>query len=155
MVKLFAHRANLDGPASGENRPEAIVACLEQGIGVEIDCWGMEGSCWVGHGRPQYRVEPRLLIDPRVICHAKNVDVVPLLLQLPAVVFCLDHDPFALCSNGLIWTNYGGGVTAQSIMCSPELVGVGETITTFYSRVGTQCYGICTDYPLKYREIMS
>lgn len=155
MVRLFAHRANLSGPATGENHPEAIQECLRRGFGVEIDLWNVDGACWVGHHGPEHRVDADLLKDDQVICHAKHIAVIPLLLQLGVTVFGLEEDQFALCSNGLIWTNYGCPSTPRSIVCSPELMGAIETRAQYYARMKACCYGICTDYPQEYRALMS
>ena len=152
-MKIYAHRANLSGSCSGDNRPESIRACLDRGVGVEIDVRGVKGEIWLGHDRPQWKADIALLANDRVICHAKNLEAVTILRSLPTSFFCLEKDEFALCSNGLIWANYGCVPTAVSIMCSPELVGAPESIERFYARI-VSAYGVCTDHPLTYVDLL-
>jgi len=152
-VKILAHRANLNGPGSGDNRPESIRACLERGVGVEVDVLGVNGELWFGHDRPERRADVELLARAGVMCHAKDIQAASILRSLPVSFFCLGRDEFALCSNGLIWSNYGCMPTAASIMCSPELVGAPESIEEFYPRVAT-AYGVCTDHPLTYVKLL-
>lgn len=153
MIKLYAHRANLNGPGTGENRPEAIEECLKRGFGVEVDIFGFNGGLWMGHSHPEWKTTPGFLERNGVICHAKNIEAAALLLSRTSVnFFCLEQDAFALCSNGLIWANYGSVPNSLSIMCSPELVEAPENIETFYERV-KGCHGICTDYPHKYQVL--
>lgn len=152
-MRIYAHRANLNGPGSGDNRPESIRACLERGLGVEVDVVGVNGELWLGHDRPEWKAEVELLTNSGVMCHAKNVAAAVILRALPVGFFCLDKDEFCLCSNGLIWANYGCAPTAVSIMCSPELVGSPETIERFYSRVAS-AHGVCTDHPLAYVNLL-
>lgn len=146
-MKVYAHRANLLGPGTGENRPDAIHRCLTRGINVEVDVWGVGREMWLGHDRPEWRVEQDLLENPSIMCHAKNVEAVQILRKRQGNFFCLERDMFSLCSNGLIWTNYGGPSTPLSIVCSPELVGAAESLERFVARL-SNAYGICTDYPL-------
>ncbi len=153
-MKVYAHRANLDGPGTGDNRREAIQECLRSGIGVEVDVWGIEGELWVGHDEPAWKLSDDLASSPDVMCHAKNVEAVTVLRNKAAQFFCLDRDLFALCSNGLIWANYGCEPTPWSVMCSPELVGAPESIEQFWPRVA-RAYGVCTDFPRRYRELQS
>jgi len=153
-VRLYAHRANLTGPGTGENKPESIRECLERGLGVEVDIWDHGGELWSGHERPQWKIDLQLLSHPGVICHAKHVTAAVALRSTTVSFFCLERDEFALCSNGLIWANYGCVPTAASIMCSPELVGETEPIEHFHTRV-TEAHGICTDYPLRYLELIT
>ena len=152
-MKIFVHRANLNGPGTGDNRLEAIEACLEKGFGVEMDLLGVNGQLWIGHDEPAWKIEPELLKHEGVICHAKNIEAAILLSRTGANFFCLDRDDFALCSNGWLWTNYGSQPTPLSIMCSPELVGASENIEEFYARI-KGCHGICTDYPLNYELLI-
>lgn len=153
-MKLYAHRANLKGPGTGDSKLEAVLDCLRLGISVEIDVRAKQGEIWVGHSEPEWKASPELLKNKLVMSHAKDIAVVSLLAQIQANFFCLEQDMFALCSNGLIWTNYGTNPTSLSIMCSPELVGAPENIKEFYKRISGQCYGVCTDYPLDYQRFL-
>jgi ribulose-bisphosphate carboxylase large chain len=152
-VRIYAHRANLTGPGSGENSPDAIAAALRADLGVEIDVWASGGDISIGHDAGAARVDADLLRHPHVICHAKNVEALSALAEIDAVFFALDRDGYALCSDGRIWANYGTAPLASSIMCSPELVGADEDLEAFLARVNG-CHGVCTDYPLRCRELV-
>ena len=148
-LKLYAHRANVSGPGSGENRLDAVQECLRQGLGVEVDVWGEGDALLVGHEPGGWRAARGALEHPLIMCHAKNLEAVRTLQARGAQFFCLEQDAFALCSNGLIWANYGCAPSPSAIMCSPELVGAAERPEAFLDRVAV-AYGICTDYPLHY-----
>ena len=152
-MKIYAHRGNLRGPESGENALDGIEACLDSGVGVELDVWGLDEEIWVGHDRPGWKIETKVLENNSVICHAKNVEAVMILSRLSTTYFSIDRDPFSLCSNGLIWANYGCSPTPVSIMCSPELVMAVEGIEEFYERISNS-YGVCSDYPLLYQQLV-
>jgi hypothetical protein len=152
-MKIFAHRANLAGPGSGENAPRAIQACLNRGFGVEVDVWAAGGALWLGHDRAADRVAPQLFESADVVAHAKNIEAMEALTAIGAVFFALDRDEFALCSDGRVWTNYGAAVVASSIVCSPELVGSREDLGCFYERV-SGCVGVCTDFPERYQKLL-
>lgn len=153
-MKIYAHRANLNGPGSGENTQAAIEECLKQGFCVEIDVRGINKEIWVGHDKPLWKANHLFLKKPGLICHAKNIEAAVLLHEIGADFFCLEKDTYALCSNGLLWTNYGTSPTPFSIMCSPELVEAPEMLEDFFPRI-IGCYGVCTDYPLRYLALKS
>ena len=149
---IYAHRANAEGPGSGENSRLAVEACLDDGLGVEVDVRCVDGQLWVGHDDPLWVADLALLRRPKVMCHAKDVVAADKLSALGLTGFCIDVDRYALCSDGSVWTNYPCRVVVSSaIACSPELVGGLEGRRAFFERV-RGCRGVCTDYPREFRS---
>ena len=153
-MRILAHRANFDGPGSGENSREALDVCLEFGYEVELDVRAHADALWAGHDEPLWRCDPLHLRSIPILAHAKDIEAASALAAVGVPFFCLDGDPFGLCSTGEIWTNYGSPAVPSSIICSPELVGASESISTFLARQGDVA-GVCTDYPSVYRELVT
>jgi hypothetical protein len=152
VVRILAHRANYDGPGSGENSRDALDACVSLGFEVELDIWARGEVLWVGHDDPLWPCDPAHLRSIPVLAHAKNIEAAAALAASNVPFFCLDGDDFGMCSTGEIWTNYGAPAVASSIVCSPELVGADEPITAFLAR-HRHVAGVCTDHPIVYREL--
>ena len=72
---LISHRGNLNGASAYENHPEYIQEALNQGFDVEIDVWWIDDTgFWLGHDKPQYLVDEYYLENPKLWCHAKNLE---------------------------------------------------------------------------------
>ena len=70
-MKLIAHRGNINGPnPERENSPDYIKEALDKGFDVEIDVWKINGSYFLGHDAPEYRIEFGFLMNDRLWCHA-------------------------------------------------------------------------------------
>lgn len=151
---VFAHRANLHGPGSGENSREAIDGCLQLGLSVEIDVWDVSGECWIGHDEPVWRHAWQSLVHPGIMCHAKNTSAAAMMLHHGVAFFCIDRDPFVLCSTGHLWMNYDTELTSKSIACSPEVIGLDADLRDYLQTI-VGCYGVYTDFPLTYRKLLA
>jgi hypothetical protein len=149
---IIAHRANLDGPDPvRENTPAAIHECLDLGLHVEVDVWCYHGHFQLGHDYPEFEINLELLRNPRVWVHAKTPDVLAALLDV-GVMKCFHHegDPVALTPDGHLWTLQGRLLTPRSICLLPERVNAFEPGC---DPALSPCAGICTDYPLRYRDL--
>jgi len=136
-MKLISHRGNLKGPIPElENKPEYINDALFLGYDVEIDVWVVDGYFWLGHDKPQYRIDYRLLLDRRLWCHAKNLESLRRLLEIGAHVFWHENDQRTLTSKGFVWTYPGKDADRFSIIVQQGPI-VGQL-----PDVG----GICSDY---------
>lgn len=169
MTLIIAHRANLSGPDdTRENSLQAIRACLDLGLDVEIDVQAIHAEALVlGHSplRPQdvHRVPLRLVRNQRVWCHAKNLQAMHGLLAIKAKhCFLHDSDDAALASSGQLWTarypqvlledGLLGGPVADSLLGRLVSVELGRPNPAFdYSKL----HGICTDYPLEWQRTLS
>lgn len=116
MVKLIAHRGNIDGPdAWNENRPSHIQKALDLGFDVEVDVWcnvldgvihqSKEPKLFLGHDTGKYPVTVEFLENPRIWCHAKNQEAFLHLIDTEANVFWVKDDGIAYTTHGYVWTD--------------------------------------------------
>ena len=131
-----------------ENRPQQILNCIQLGFDVEIDVWYVNRKYYLGHDKPEYNIDYEFMINKSLWCHAKNHEAFDLLLSDKNInTFWHQTDDYVLTSNGFIWCYPGKELVYGSIAVMPE--------TTEYSLQDLKkCYAICTDYPLKYKEIL-
>lgn len=140
---LFSHRGNVNGSNPKlENKPSYITTAIDLGFFVEVDVWYHKGW-WLGHDEPQYKVPNRnLLYCNHCICHAKNVEALKRMLEMP-IYHCFWHqnDDYTLTSLGYIWVYPGKKLVPGSICVMPEKRFNGDI---------SLCSGICSDYILDY-----
>jgi hypothetical protein len=145
-MKIIAHRGNLEGPnKSTENKPETICSAIERGFDCEIDVWRIDDQLWLGHDEPQYVTSLSFLTHyhTRLWIHCKNLEALTYLKD-DFNCFFHDKDVYTLTSRGYIWGNISSPCNSFVIQVMPELT---ETFST-------QCYGVCTDYPIRYASIL-
>ena len=83
----IAHRGNLNGPnKQEENKLEYIIKALNEGYHVEIDVWYLEGTFFLGHDSPDYKIEEDFLKNKKFYCHAKNLNAL-LKLLIEFIIF--------------------------------------------------------------------
>ena len=73
--KFIAHRGNIDGiHEKYENHPDYIDDAIAEGYDVEIDVWDIDGTLYLGHDKPEYKIDQNYLLDRKDVlwCHAKN-----------------------------------------------------------------------------------
>lgn len=141
---IIAHRANLQGPSpKTENTISSIYKCFDAGFNVEIDVWWKNGSFWLGHDNPSYPLaSDRILTDPKVWAHAKNLEAAINLEKIEAHWFWHQNDDFTLTSKGYFWTYPGKTICQKSIAVLPEI--------NFHETTFSLAIGICTDFPFRY-----
>ena len=133
---IISHRGNLYGPDKvNENKPEQIKKVLDLGYYVEIDVWLINEKIYLGHDYPQYETTLSFLKNDKIICHAKNIDVLEILINENIHCFSHDKDDVVLTSRNWLWVYPNKKLTKNSICVLPELCE--KPIT---------CKGICTDY---------
>jgi len=137
------HRGLMDGPNHNlENKEPLLKVRLQEGWDVEIDLWLHEGALWLGHDKPDTRLEdPRLLENPKVWVHCKNLEMLAYMSTTNpgAPFFSHDADPATLTSNGYIWCYPGVQAGPNSILVMPERA---PGLMIDYAMIA----GICTDY---------
>ena len=140
---VISHRGNIEGPNPLlENHPNQILKCLDKDFEVEIDVWFLDGW-FLGHDEPQHKVDIAFLQKSKLWCHAKNIEALYNLRKNNINCFWHQKDDVTLTSTGFIWTYPGKKLTKNSICVMPELLD--QDIK--------ECHGVCTDYPLKYKEL--
>lgn len=147
MKKLIiSHRGNISGPnEKTENHPDQIRYAIQQGFYVECDVWYDGSKFALGHDKPQYQVPPEFFYNDRLFIHAKSILTLHKLIKTAAAdIFTHDQDLCALTKNGLIWSHYKYKtlITDKSVAVLPELAEDWDI---------SNAYGICTDFPNKYK----
>jgi len=147
---IISHRGNINGPnPKFENSLTYIISALDIGFNVEIDLWCKNGLLYLGHDEPQYLLNKnneKILEDHRVWVHAKNLDACDYLLENKKVHFFFhNNDPCTLTSRNIIWMFPKKGSYKKAIFVLPELA---DDIKIDSKNL----YGVCTDYPLDYKN---
>lgn len=144
-MKIISHRANLNGPNKNlENNPKQILQVLKQ-FDVEIDLWNHNGELYLGHDKPEYKINHDFLESNKnkLWVHAKNLECISYLSTTDLNWFWHENDKMTLTSKRNIW-------------CYPKIY-VQNAITVVFNDLEKEdipncCLGICTDYPLNYRS---
>lgn len=147
----ISHRGNLDGPTpEKENHPDYIMKALHQGFDVELDVWFINNKYYLGHNEPTYEIKEEFLYQDLFWQHAKNLEALSQLMSMSRFtdINCFYHisDDYVLTSKGWIWTYPGKPVVSGCIAVKPE---------KFLNWDVSKAFGICTDYPFKYKESVS
>lgn len=144
---VIAHRGNTAGVnPRHENMPDYILEALNQGFDAECDLWKIGEELFLGHDKPQYKVEWDFLIKRPLWVHCKNIEAAHYAVKYKQFhTFCHQKDDFALTSGGYLWTYPGKPLTDKSIAVLPETVPDWDI---------SIAYGICTDYPIRYKTEM-
>jgi hypothetical protein len=137
---LISHRGNLTGPnKKQENSIDSIKRAIDNSFDVEIDVW-FDNGFWLGHDNPQTKVNANFLQNPKLWCHAKNIEALYELSQINTRYFWHQNDDFALTSDNFIWTLPNKNLTTRSICLLFSKSDIDANIDKLY-----QCYGICSD----------
>jgi len=103
-MKKIAHRGNYAGiQPDRENTIEYIQEALSLGYWVECDIQTTQNGLYFGHDEPQEPLDYKIVMHPRVICHAKDTNALTRLLDLGAHCFWHEEDNVTLTSQGYIW----------------------------------------------------
>jgi glycerophosphoryl diester phosphodiesterase len=140
-MKIISHRGNLNGPNSiSENSISAINTALGQGFDVEIDVWFKNGKWYLGHDKPNYKINESFLENKKLWCHAKNLDALNLMLKNNKIhCFWHQNDNFTLTSKNYIWTYPNKDTTDNSII-----------VLIKKQKIPKKTFGICTDFPISF-----
>lgn len=144
---FIAHRGNINGSSSEENKPDHVMHAIKNGFHAEIDVWWIDNKFVLGHSYPQYEVDEQFLHNNKLWCHAKTLPTLNKLLQ-DKRIHCFYHnqDDCTLTSNQYIWTYPGKELTYRSIAVMPEFFQ-----KTYDFSKGS---GICSDFIKEYQEII-
>jgi hypothetical protein len=148
-MKLIAHRGLLNGPDETiENHPEQIRTVCDLGIDCEVDLWVNDSHLYLGHDFPQYKISHDFLSNTNLWIHAKNLSALYYLTNTNFNYFWHQTDDFTLTSKGFIWTYPGQDLRTTSIMVLPENIDPTLAIVK-----NAKCYGVCTDYINKIKDL--
>jgi hypothetical protein len=150
-MRLIAHRGLLEGPDKQlENSPAQIGKALSMGFDCEVDLRYIDGKFMLGHDTPDYLVDFEFLEQPGLWIHAKNLDALYVLTAVNKLnFFWHQEDDYTLTSQRYIWTYPGKPLTKDSVMVMPEW-----NDTEFLNIKDSMCYGICSDYVRKIKDLL-
>lgn len=106
-MKWIAHRGNINGPNFlMENNPQYVRKTLEAGYDVEIDVWFEFGDIYLGHDKPQYKINRYFLQNQRVWAHCKNIKTyIELSKFININCFLQDAEELVSTTRGYIWAH--------------------------------------------------
>ena len=110
------------------------------GYNVEIDVWFEKNSFYLGHDKPQYKIEFKFLKNKKLWIHCKNKEALEQLSYSDLHYFWHEKDTVTLTSYKYVWAYPGKQPIKNSIAVMPEL----------YNDNKTECIGICSDYISNY-----
>lgn len=140
---IISHRGNIKGrDLNRENNPKYILELITHGIPCEVDLRIKNGEFYLGHDKPQYKVDQDFLVKHRtdLFLHCKEMELLDYLNSELNIInlnyFWNDEDKYSLTSQKQIWTNIGQKVCKNSIVVdlrpNPDY--------------NINCYGIVVDY---------
>ena len=142
---LISHRGNLNGKiVERENSPDYIDEAINLGYDVEVDIWVVDGYIFLGHDRPDYKIDTGWLTDrsDKLWIHFKNTNALEYFYGTQFNYFWHDTDVVTLTSHNYIWTHPGNQPIKNSIAVLPEI----------YDDDVSKCLGICSDQIQSYGE---
>lgn len=143
MKLVISHRGNLWGRNERqENDPEYILRALKEDVDVEVDVWMLGDQLFLGHDLPQFPIDDMFLADPRMWIHCKNIQAMNYLATALSFNIIAHTEGIVITKDGFLWTAPGFPIMSRSIAVMPELKKKWDI---------SDAYGVCTDYPLKYK----
>ena len=143
---LIAHRGNMEGPNTEfENKPNHIMSKLSAypWLHCEVDVWQIDGEFFLGHDKPQHKINFEFLENSHLWCHAKNLEALSSMLKNPQIhCFWHQEDSFTITSRGYIWTYPGSPLVGNSICVMPE---------RHWDLDPANAAGVCTDHVYRYK----
>ena len=141
-MKIISHRGNIRGPLPDkENRPSYIDCAIGNGYDVEIDVRLIDGELWLGHDKPQYKIDHNWLDKRRnyLWLHCKNIEAA---IECWAYhSFCHTKDPFTYTTTGKIWLH------DLSLNIDDNIIIPLISLDDINQKINGSPYAICTDYP--------
>ena len=144
---LISHRGNVNGKIEdSENNPSYIDSTLNKNFEVEIDFWIIDNNLFLGHDKPQYKIDLDWLLERsnKLWIHCKNVEAITYLQsknESSLNYFWHENDTLTLTSNGSIWAYPGKQPIKNSIAVMPEN----------FNDCLNVCLGICSDFIENYK----
>ena len=139
---LISHRGNLDGKKEKlENHPDYIEDAIKKGFDVEIDVWFINNNFFLGHDKPQFKVNSKFLENRKLWCHSKNSDALKELSKLNCHFFWHNTDDYTITSRGFIWIYPGKPILKNGICVKAEKI----------KNIYFDCKGICSDFIESYK----
>ncbi len=152
---LISHRGNLNGSnPEWENDPSYIEKSLGKGFQCEVDLWVVKKEFWLGHDKPQYKVEYKWFYkrNKELWIHCKNKAALERFSEgnIGSIgsffnFFWHQEDSYTITSKGYVWTYPGKTVTRNGICLFPEQRN---------EKINKKWGGICSDYIKNYSMLL-
>ena len=128
VAQHFCHRGILTpGAKELENNLGVLIQREIQGLSVEVDVWYHEGTLWLGHDKPEYKISLEWLgASRRRLIHAKDGITFAYLLEeagkrgLDLHVFYHTDEDYVLTNKGLVICYPGQPLLPGSLCMMPE-----------------------------------
>lgn len=155
-MKLISHRGNIFGKReTGENDPEHIEEALSKSYidMCEVDVWLLNNQWYFGHDEPYYLIDEKFILDrqEQLLLHTKNLSALSTLITMQKWFenrdlhfFWHEDDRYTITSQNVIIAYPSFEGNHDCILMAPERCN--------YSVNTTNCWGICTDVPYKFRS---
>jgi hypothetical protein len=159
---LIAHRGNIIGPnPEKENTIDYIQQAIKLGYNCEIDIWVFYNdiekasncvSLYLGHDEPTYQISEEFLNTNKqyLWIHCKNHTALEYLSDKDLNCFYHDKDTYTITSKGIVWGNINSSIVNNMICVMPE-----KYSTQLSPQEMIKCSGICSDYIIHYKHILS
>lgn len=144
-MKIISHRGLLYGPDKFlENKSLQVDLAINHGFDVEIDIHSIDGCLYLGHDNPSEKISIEWLNKRSQLLwvHLKNIEAAILLQESNLNYFWHEKDKITITKSGHYWVYPGYQPIPNSIAVLPEI----------HSEKISQCWGICTDYPMNYKN---
>jgi hypothetical protein len=147
-MRFISHRGNLAGcEPEKENLPSTIDSAIGSGFDCEIDLWLINGSPFLGHDVAETIIATTFLLERSKFLwiHCKNVEAIMWCKNIVIEelnYFWHQQDKLTITSRGFLWVYPGNQPVKGSVAVLPEIEQE--------KRLG-DCFGICSDYIVKYK----
>lgn len=136
----IAHRGNITGPSSEENKIAYLEHAYNQGFGIEVDVQEYNGKLYFGHDEPQELFKYELVNKPNVFVHLKDRESALILGNDTNLnMFSHDSDDYVFTSKGNIWGWH------KVLMEMPNAIYLNFD-DPYYETKPYNLYGYCGDY---------
>lgn len=137
MKKIISHRGNINGiNEKTENQPDQILKVLKMGFDCEVDVWLTQGSFYLGHDEPQYKIDYSFLCKEGLWIHCKNLEALES-VPISSNYFWHEEDCYTLTSKKFIWTYPEKKVGKRAVIVDNN---------SDWRNHDYDCFGVCTDY---------
>jgi hypothetical protein len=142
-MRIISHRGNINGrDIPNENSISYIDEAINLGFDVEVDVWMVNGMLYLGHDSPDNPISLDWLISrkDKLWVHSKNTDSLDFLHKTDLNFFYHDLDKTTITSKNFFWSQ-------------PNIyLKNGITVELNYKNINSVVFGICTDYPILYKN---
>jgi hypothetical protein len=137
----IAHRGNITGPSSEENKIAYLEHAYNQGFGIEVDVQEYNGKLYFGHDEPQELFKYELVNKPNVFVHLKDIKSAEILGSDNKLnMFSHDTDAYVFTSHGFIWGLH------KVLIPGPKSVFLDFETPHVDININVPIYGHCGDY---------